>query len=310
MAAFKPYYPKKRKGGGSINKRANGNYRAARAQADNGQFIVKGTQMINAFYDPSYNATMDLQVPMVGSTFVNFYEVLRQNKNFQLQKQLWDEFRINKIKVNLTVANAVLDINNYNKIKTINVVTAWDRTGLSCRQITPLKNVNFDAADAGHATNDDIINVGTEKRTAQVKGFFTKLGAIVEEYGSAYKTPLNSFQSFKRKCNLSVKDAAEKATWFSTELIDNPGLVYNATNGLYSCDTKMQKTLDEIEADPNPTSPIENPNIKWKPTLLISVYNSGIDDNGQIIKAMETANVIFNLTYSMDITFRGQRTLE
>ena len=307
MAAYKKtrtYRPKK---GGSINRRANGNFRAARSQTDNGNFVVKGTQMLNAKYLQNYIPMPDLagglEVPDVGSTYVNFYEVLNNNKNFTLQKQLWDEFRINKIRVRLTVANAELDINNYKAIKTINVVTAWDRTGLSCRQITALN-----ASDLTTALETNIINPSTEKRTKNVSSFFTRLGPIVEEYGSAFKSPLNSFQNFKRTCNLSVRDGAEKNTWISTELIDAPGLTYNATTTQYICDAKNQKTLEDFENDSNPTNPIENPTIKWKPTLLVSVYNSGLVNN-QLVKASDTANVIFNMSYEMDITFRGPRTI-
>lgn len=307
MAAYKKtrnYRPKK---GGSINKRANGNFRAARSQTDNGNFVVKGTQMLNAKYLQTYTPNPDLaggvEIPDVGSTYVNFYDILNNNKNFTLQKQLWDEFRINKIRVRLTVANAELDINNYNAIKTINVVTAWDRTGLSCRQVTALNKSNLN-----EALETDIINPSTEKRSKNVLSFFTRLGPIVEEYGSAFKSPLNSFQNFRRTCNLSVRDGAEKNTWISTELIDNPGLTYNATTMQYICDTKNQKSLEDFENDANPTNPIENPTIKWKPTLLISVYNSGLVDN-QLVKASNTANVIFNMSYEMDITFRGPRTI-
>ena len=56
---------------------------------------------------------------------------------------------------------------------------------------------------------------------------------------------------------------------------------------------KNQKSLEDFENDSNPTNPIENPTIKWKPTLLISVYNSGLIDN-QLVKADNTANVIFS----------------
>lgn len=307
MAAYKKTRNYRTKKGGSINKRANGNFKAARSQTDNGNFVVKGTQMLNAKYLQNYIPMPDLagglEVPDVGSTYVNFYEVLNNNKNFTLQKQLWDEFRINKIRVRLTVANAELDINTFNSIKTINVVTAWDRTGLSCRQITAL-----DASDLTTALETNIINPSTEKRSKNVQSFFTRLGPIVEEYGSAFKSPLNSFQNFKRTCNLSVRDGAEKNTWISTELIDAPGLTYNATTTQYICDAKNQKSLEDFENDSNPTNPIENPTIKWKPTLLVSVYNSGLVNN-QLVKASDTANVIFNMSYEMDITFRGPRTI-
>lgn len=312
MAAYKKtksYRPKK---GSSINKRANGNFRAARSQTDNGNFVVKGTQILNAFYKKQYqpnagDESIDkLVIPDVGSTFINFYDILNSNKNFQLQKQLWDEFRINKIRVRLTVANANITLNELNSIRTINVVTAWDRTGLSCRQITALDTAALDAATTAKNTNviDPVIN----KRDKNVAAFFTRLGPIVEEYGSAYKSPLNNYQNFKRTCNLSVRDGAEKNTWISTELIDQPGLTYNAMTGQYTTDTKNQKTLEEFENDSNPTNPIENPTIKWKPTLLISVYNSGINET-VLVKADDTANVIFNMSYEMDITFRGPRTI-
>ena len=310
MAAYKKTKTYKPKRGGGINRRANGNFRAARSQTDNGNFVVKGTQMLNAFYKQMYKPNDGqadgIEIPDVGSTFINFYDVLNQNKNFTLQKQLWDEFRINKIRVRLTVANAVLDINNYNAVKTINVVTAWDRTGLSCRQITAIDTAALDAAST--ATEANIINPNTQKRSKNVAALFTRLGPIVEEYGSAFKSPLNSFQNFKRTCNLSVRDGAEKNTWISTELIDSPGFTYNALTGQYTCDAKNQKSLEDFENDSNPTNPIENPTIKWKPTLLLSVYNCGIDGSN-LVKAADTANVIFNMSYEMDITFRGPRTI-
>lgn len=258
---YKPY-----KKGSSINKRANGNYKAARSQTDNGEVVVKGTEIINAQYKTlqSVNAVMNgLQVPKLGTAFVNFYDVLRKNKNFSVQKDLWDEFRINKIRVRLTVANAVMAIHDYKEINTIQVVTAWDRTGLSTRQVTAI-----DAA-VDQALPSNIINPVTEKRTKNVRAFWTKIGEIIEEYGSKYKSPLNGFQNFKRSCNLSVRDGAEKSCWFSTELIDDPGFTYSPEYNTYVCDSKNQKTLEEFENDSNPTCPFENPSVKWNSFLRL-----------------------------------------
>lgn len=299
---YKPY-----KKGSSISKRANGNFKAAKAQTDNAEIVVKGTEIVNAQYMNNLVLNNDLMnhavIPKVGTAFVNFYEIIRNNKNFDIQKQLWDEFRINKIRVRLTVADAQININNYNQIKTIQVVTAWDRTGLSVRQVTAISKDNPDTA-----LESDIINPVTEKRTKNVTHFWTKIGEVIEEYGSKFKAPMNSFQNFKRSCNLSVRDSAEKNCWFSTEIIDQPGFTYNPNNNMYTSDAKNKKTLEEFENDSNPTNPFENPTIKWKPTLLISVYNSGIVGN-EIVKAADTSNVLFNMSYEVDVTFRGSRTI-
>lgn len=307
-SSYKPY-----KKGNSINKRSNGNFKAAKAQADNANIVVKGTLITNALYKSEYDANPvyigedKCYVKNVGTSFINFYNVLNKNKNFILQKQLWDEFRINKIRVKMTVADAATTAASFNEIKTIQVITAWDRTGLSCRQITALDKVPEGEGDNG-LRKENIIDPLTEKRTKNVKMFYTKLGPIIEEYGSKYKTPLNSFQNFKRSCNLSVRDGAEKNSWISTEVIDDPGFTYNAINCSYTCDAKNQKTLEDFENDSNPANPIENPTNKWKPTLLISVYRSGISGN-QLVEAVDTDNVIFNVSYEMDIVFRGPRTI-
>lgn len=300
----KRYYPYK-KGGSTIARKSYGNFKAASQQADQGNIVVKGSRLCSVFYKENQVIAGDMTenpitVTHNGSDFVNFYQVLFENKNFQLQKQLWDEFRINKIKVKMTVANADTSLTSLDTLKSVTIVTAWDRTGLSTSQVTAINK----------ALDDPTVSIITpeHKRDLEVYSFYTKLGPIIEEYGSKYLSNVNLYGNFSRNLSLGVKDSKEKSSWISTELIDSNGMTKNNQTGQYVMDTKQRITLEQFENDSNPTNPFENPALRWKPTLLISAYNGGMV-NGVLKKAVDTNPIIFNISYEMDISFRGPRTI-
>lgn len=301
----KRYYPYK-KGGSTIARKSYGNFKAASQQADQGNIVVKGSRLCSVFYKENQVIAQamtehPISVSHNGSDFINFYQVLFENKNFQLQKQLWDEFRINKIKVKMTVANADTTLTSLDTLKSVTIVTAWDRTGLSTSQVTAVNK----------ALDDPTVVIITpeHKRDLEVHSFYTKLGPIIEEYGSKYLSNVNLYGNFSRNLSLGVKDSKEKSAWISTELIDSNGMTKDNQTGQYVMDTKQRLTLEQFENDSNPTNPFENPALRWKPTLLISAYNGGMDRQGNLKKAVDTNPIIFNISYEMDISFRGPRTI-
>lgn len=311
---YNPY-----KKGSSLSKRSYGNLKSAKTQSDSANFVVKGTRVFNAFHNPEQwwkksdgSLVFDTPAPSeqpgytevnnVGSAVINFYEVLNGNKNFNNMKSMYDEFRINKITARITVANATgVDLHNLQELQLINIVTAWDRTGISSNQVTALTE---DVSTPNNTAS--IINpkVGNQKRSIEAKCFFTKLGPVVGEYSSSFKSQLNAYQNWRRNCSLSAKSADEKSCYISTEVIDAPGYEKNANNGKYLLPVKM--SLEDLENDVNPSSIFENPVLKWKPTLLLSVYTAGINA-GELVQYSKTANIIFNMEYAIDCTFRGMK---
>lgn len=287
-------------------KRRWGNYLAASQQRDVGNFVVKGSNVFTA----SYNAQIGTKganyyINDIGTMYINFWDVLAQNKNFQAMKSMYDQVAINSVRVYLTVTDAALSLASASSVKSINIVTAWDRTGLSIPQITPL-NVR--------GVDDEIYNATAPVTDPNAKwtDFVTSIGPKIANYSSKKKTTLNGFQNWRQYLYIDASTKNEKGAYVSCDSVVPTPINYNPTNKIFnylissdSNDAK-QVSINEIMNDSSPSNPFENPVLQWKPTLLVSVYKSGFA-NGSLQKYSNCDNVVFNMEYSIDCTFRSMK---
>ncbi|OUM70096.1 hypothetical protein PIROE2DRAFT_1774 [Piromyces sp. E2] len=97
----------------------------------------------------------------------------------------------------------------------------------------------------------------------------------------------------------------KKECYLSTDSFGDFVEVINGTNG-YS---KLSVEYDELTPlqlfnEANPVIPFELPACKWKPTLLVGVFKSLIN-NGTITQFDSSPVVLFNSEFSIDDTFRN-----
>lgn len=224
-------------------------------------FAYKINYAFTAMYDSSSKA---------GVAAINLYHVLCQSQNFRNMSKNWDQVKINGAQVRLNICDAVLSYADISNIKSINVITGWDRTGLSLNEVdfydntgsTVVKN-DWDDTPAGHFRN----KIG-EKIAA---GYGCKKGLV------------NSYQRFSRYESIYPKKLEEKSCFVPTSTMElyenedqrdpNTGIV-GITDGFSN-----QNIMSQI-AQPNPCVPFEN-SIKWKPTLLVGVFSTTIDRESQ-----------------------------
>lgn len=311
--SWNPYWGKS----SGTNKRSKGQFKAAKEQRDTSNFVVKGTYAFPVTYKQSFkindagNDEMQDNINFaknIGNAAINFYEVLSQNTNFQAMKKMYDQVKINAINCKLTITNYTNPTGTDtvgNAIQCINVVTAWDRTGLSDDQICPLK----DTPTEGHLTDHQVIQAAAYN-TEKVTSYFVKLGGAIGEYNSSDKSIVNNYQKWTKKLSLYAKDAAEKQSYVSCDNIDSQLDKINALyNCLYLVKTNYAKTFIDMERDVNPTQPLENPVLQWKPTLLIGCFLNDIDGTSGKVNQFSSFpyNLIFNMEYSIDCTFRAMK---
>lgn len=281
------YNPYKRWKSGSSGKRSKGQFKAARQTRDSMNLNVK----CNACLSAAYSKAEDF-----GAAVINIYEVLRTNPQFASFVKLYDQVKIGGIKVKLNVVDAQTSIANISQIKNINVVTAWDRTGLSKDQVK-----FYDS------NNEEIIR--NEWDTSGVHHFRPWIGKGITNSTGVDKSILNSFQRWNRNPFLYPSTMEEKSQYLSTSNFEEVIATYNYDNGSYIVNEANDATpISELFNSANPCLPFESPSCKWKPTLLIGVFTSSYDSTNKVINQYDDCQpVLFNAEFSIDVTFRNMK---
>ena len=123
-------------------RRTRGNQRAAAQQKDQGEVVLNIPSKLSAF-----NGTINLNVDTPdhyefsgGVYALNIWDIMRKSEFYQSYANMYDQVKINKVTVKLTpyqfpivsfgVSQGIRDYYN-----SYTVVTAWDRTGLSQKQL-------------------------------------------------------------------------------------------------------------------------------------------------------------------------------
>ena len=289
----------RRRGYGSgASRRAYGNMRAARQQADNATFTINVPSKFSSFMKKGVQlpglATGDLRT--TGVYPISIYEILRQSEFFNNYANMYDEFKIDKIKVKLLPTSFTINTNgNY---RNLTIYTAWDRTGLNTTQLHAF-------IDQAHPQNNQL---------------YCTIGEDITTYSSAESRTVNPNTNTSITRWLNPKTINEKAQWLSTSLLKQWYTNYDPTSGCFTgldfngedgqlaqiqTATNDWNSLIKYSnmAKDNPCFLLEDPAIKFKPTLLVGVFPAveaaSFDTNTNLIH--------FNVETEIVCTYRGLR---
>lgn len=298
--------------------KGKGQFKAAKQQADNASVVINVPTQVSCF-----NKITNLGTELapdnveVGCYAMNIYDLLRKSEFYQSYSRMYDEFKIDNIKVKLipvafNVSQGGQNNTNYNSLT---VYTAWDRTGLSQEQVKLVaNNVTTNTEKIGELTDTD--------------GLYTAIGSNITTYSSSESRQVQPGTNTTITRWLAPKTMIEKAAWISTSVIDkwcdgwdlNKGRYYGipTNSGLadYSLakigvtGTNVNANVSAISWSPavkeNPCFLCECPEIKFKPTLLVGVYPSVEDRQDSTLLPAEN-KVLFNVETEILLTFRGLR---
>ena len=287
------FNPRKRWRSGGAKFKAYGNYKASKQTRDAMNITVK----CNKAFISKYHSGTEF-----GTAVINIYDVLRSNVQFNSFAKLYDQVKLNNVSVTLNVVDATIEATQLASVKTINVVTAWDRTGISGEQVK-----FYDAGGEEIArANWDMVGAGS---------FAYKIGKGIVNATGVEKSILNSFQRWTRKPYISASTIEEKGCYISTSNFREFVTLedYNANNSYLKIGEEHDNTpITELFNSSNPCVPFESPSCKWKPTLLVGVFKTGVTNVGPenhqftVVDNYQTCgNVIFNAEFSLDVTFRN-----
>ncbi|ORX76418.1 hypothetical protein BCR32DRAFT_248747 [Anaeromyces robustus] len=296
-------------------RRTSRNQTAARQQRDKAEINISVPSRFEVFNGLITLNNGENVAPTTFETGVfalNIWDLLRKSEFYQSYSNMYDQVKIEKVTVKLTpyhypIYTNTVGIGQYYNGYT--VVTAWDRTGLSEEQIY-VRNT----ATSGRATligsndNSDGLYVTIDGPTA----------------GTYRSVNPNSNTTITRSIYPST--IAEKGYYVNTADLDswygsfdpltdryygipNPRAVNG--NGATVSDgsdivTVPQYPLELIESKAitkNPAFIVETPEVPFKPTLLVGIYNDPISiNNEQLIPRMS-----FNVEADIVCSFRGLR---
>lgn len=295
-------------------RRSYGNYKAAKQQADNASVILNIPTQISAF-NITKNAGTE-QAPVIkqfGTYALNIYDLLRKSDFYKSYAAMYDEFKIDNIKIKLIPTEYNITFGTNSNYKSLTVYTAWDRTGLSPEQVFFIAN---------NVQNTD--DVWGSTAAGNLDGIYCTVGDSITTYSSSESRQISPASNTSIVRWLKPKTINEKAAWISTTAIDQWYSSYDSTNGRYlgiptyddentimnkiAVAGTQQSLVNIISQSPacksNPCYLIEDPNIKFKPTLLVGVYPS-LEAQGE---NLDQANRVgFNVEADINITFRGLR---
>ncbi len=287
------YNPYKKYKAGSTNRRSRGQFKAAKQTRDSMNLNIK----CNACFSAAYNSNQDY-----GAAVINIYEVLRTNPQFESFVKLYDQVKVGGIRCKLNVVDVTTNLGDIGQVKTINIITGWDRTGLSREQ------VDF------YAPTDDPSQLGelvprTQWDTSGSGSFIPKIGKGIVNATGVDKSILNSFQRWNRSPFLYPSSLEEKSQYLSTSNFENVLAGYNYSSGRYIVNTSNDSTpITELFNSSNPCLPFESPSCKWKPTLMVGVFKSSYNSTTSTINQFDDCQpVLFNAEFSIDVTFRNMK---
>lgn len=303
----RPYYRRNYKG--------NGNYKAAKQQADNAQVVLNIPTQISCF-NKKVNLGTEQQPDMIeaGIYAMNIYDLLRKSEFYKSYSNMYDEFKVDKIKIKLIPVAYNISSDN-TKYKSLTVYTAWDRTGLSQEQVKLVAN--------DVASDSEVI--GTMD-AGNVDGLYTTIGSNITTYSSSESRQVTPGANTSIVRWLSPKTINEKSAWLSTSTIDQWYQSYDLDHGRFVgiptnsglndyniaklgiTGTGVSSSVSAISWSPavkeNPCFLCESPDIKFKPTLLVGIYPSIEQAQGEF----DSSNaVLFNVETEILCTFRGLR---
>lgn len=271
---------------------SSGKYKANKQTRESSTIIVKCNHAFSASYDKATEG---------GTAAINLYDVLRNNRQFASFSALYDQVKINSISGRINVVDAETSVSAYGSIKTINIVTAWDRTGIS------RDNVKFYNA----AQNGSYVEIPENLWDNNPCQYYKNcIGKGVVNMTGVSKSILNSFQRWTRGVFLKASSNEEKSCYLSTSNFRGFNEYSDTSSGYSKINEGFSGTnINDLFNSSNPCIPFESPTCKWKPTFCVGVFKTGIspDSNNisQVDNYKDCNNVIFNAEFSIECTFRN-----
>lgn len=309
-----------------------GNMRAAKQQADQSTFTINIPSTLDASSKKENKTINGIVTPVVTGVYaMNIYDLMRRSEFYQSYAGMYDEFKIDRIKVKLLPTSFTVSTTD-GKYTNVTVYTAWDRTGLSKDQIL-LDGITDRSADG--------TVIGTQVGTNDVfGGIYCIVGDDITTYSSSESRTVNPGTNTSIVRWLNPKTMAEKSQWLSTNLLQKwygnydeergryyeipTGKIVRNQNNTLSGDAEFEEIGEitgpweqgDLEAGngaqnygaviidrlstankDNPCFLLENTGFSFKPTLLVGVYPS--TTNRSLVK--------FNVETEVVCTFRGLR---
>lgn len=248
---------------------------------------------------------------------LNIWDLLRKSEFYQSYAGMYDQVKIERIKLKLTPTQWTFTSNGANSVQALTICTAWDRTGLSDEQVKLIKN---NVAISG----DNMGVIGTSGNT---DGLYTNLNEDICTYSSAQTKNLNPGSSCTIVRYLYPSSLIEKSCYVNTADLDSwysefdkTGARYYGINGAnmvignpasfaeYAQDVILGELRRSPEIDSNPCFLLEDTAVAFKPTFLIGLVTNKTQAE---IEASDDSTIIpplsFNVEADVVVTFRGLR---
>lgn len=273
----------------SSNKRARGQFAAAKKSNDRLSFVVNCNHVFTASYNPTNES---------GVAAINVWDVLERNGYFSNLSNMYDQIKIDGINVTLSVTNAVTTVQSINEIRNITTYVAWDRTGLSTNQIRLID-----------ANGDEIPEMNDDE--TPVKKWKTKIGSSIVKVTGAKKSQISSFQRWNYSTYLYPSLLQEKSQYITTSDIRRFNRSFDVNTSEFTLtDVYNNSNINDIYNSSNPAVPFESSSVKFKPTLLVGVFQNGFSqvsgaEYGDITQYGACSPVIFNAEFSITCSFKN-----
>lgn len=274
---------------------ARGNQRAANQQRDTTQVVLKtsitrgGGQTFTLINDA--DPLNDNSWANTGVIALNVYDVLLRCEYFQNYSNMYDQIRIDSIKVEVTPSTWTTSrdenpIPGYTIPKSLTVITAWDRSGLDQNQF---------------------IQSFEDQRK-----FYCTIGDDIETYSSAVTKHLGPGSMYNITRYLYPNTIQEKTQFVSTKTLKKQFTQSIAEPYYYVLDNSEQFDTS------CPNNPVSNNTIPFKPTFLLTVkspYKPFHGPNTNFYVTPETQEIgycklrptVFSIEFEITVTFRGLR---
>ena len=306
----RPYY---RRSTRSAKRRAIGNYKAAVQQKDKTDVNLNITHKCSTQYK---NTTIGEDNFNTGVYALNIWDLLRRSEFYQSYANMYDQVKINRIKLKLTPTSWSFNTQDNNHFQAITVVSAWDRTGLSSEQIKLISNNVPETGD----------NMGVIGLQTNTDGLYVVMNEEISTYSSAMTKSLNPGSSFSLSRTIYPSSLAEKSYYVNTADLDDwyngydminsrfigidaSNLVTGNPNDFVAQDQEV--IIGSITRTPaiehNPAFILEDPSIPFKPTFLLGVQTPFSQNVIQGTNSVVTGPIQFNIEADIEVTFRGLR---
>lgn len=283
---------------GSMVKRAKGNLRAAKVNADSltqtisftAPIVLSGKEYEN-YTNPITNVTSNQHAGVVA---VNIWDALSRAPNFQAFQKMYDQVKLDYAQITLNVANSTINTNEAST--TYDIYCAWDRSGIDDIDVLP--------------------KITTAGNVSSANGVIVVLNTKITEINHT-KSVLNAFQRWRKTFWISPRTIQEKSQYVSTGAISVWRGPYNTTDLYYPLSTDIQDSTQRRAAEKfyefmnsdNPAVFCENGKYPFKPTLLIGAFRSAVEDGqGKMnIPLLNTTKIVMTADFKCVCTFRGSK---